>query len=74
VPAVAAKKVKEPSEIAGQANVLIFPDLDAANIGYKLTQWIGGAKAIGPSCKALPSRSAICRAAPAWTTSSPPAP
>lgn len=47
-PSVAAKKVKEPSAVAGQANVLIFPDLDSGNIGYKLTQWLGGAQAIGP--------------------------
>jgi phosphate acetyltransferase len=47
-PQVAAKKLKEPSTVAGQANVLIFPDLDSGNIGYKLTQWLGGAQAIGP--------------------------
>jgi phosphate acetyltransferase len=48
IPDVAKKKVKEQSAVAGNANVLIFPDLNSGNIAYKLTQWLGGARAIGP--------------------------
>ncbi len=47
-PRVAKTKLTTVGDVAGRANILVFPDLNAANIAYKLVQHLGGAEALGP--------------------------
>ena len=52
IPEIAASKAKE-STVAGKSNTLVFPDLNAGNIGYKLVQRLAKAEAYGPLCQGI---------------------
>lgn len=53
IPAISAKKCKGNDVLKGQANTMVFPDLNAGNIGYKITQRLTGGDAVGPVLQGL---------------------
>ena len=71
VPEVAAQKAPA-SPLQGKANVMVFPSLEAGNIGYKIAQRLGGYRAVGPLIQDLPRRCTIslvvvaCRKLSSW--------
>jgi phosphate acetyltransferase len=65
VPETAAKKVKRPSEVAGNANIFIYPNISAGNIGVKLCQIFAHADAYGPILQGFSQPTSDCsRGAP----------
>jgi len=68
IPSVAESKAKG-SSVAGKANVLIFPDLQAGNIAYKLTERLTGGSAIARFCRGLINPVTIFHAAAKRKTS-----